>query len=122
MANTFVKAEEKRLTAIFDTVNDEMTVAIEDCSKLAATNFLLMLGAKAALAADGYFASAVQVASATVVRLIDEGYLTVTEKGLASEDLKLQRQAERDQHKQRHDEQMAELRSLGAPTRPGQYV
>ena len=84
--NRFIDGEEERLLSILDAFGDEFVIAIEDRAKLCAANFLLAMGAKATLQADGYLAAAVQIASATIVKLIDEGYLDLSEKGKASQE------------------------------------
>ena len=82
----FIDGEEERLLSILDAFGDEFVIAIEDRAKLCAANFLLAVGAKATLQADGYLAAVVQITPATIVKLIDEGYLDLSEKGKASQE------------------------------------
>lgn len=118
--NSFIEKEEERCTEILDSFGDEFAIAIEDRAKLCASNFLLQVGAKATLTADGYLAAAVQIATATIVKMVDDGFISLT-GGLAHVDSIKERQAERAERKVRAIAR-ADAASAGITAGPGAYL
>lgn len=115
MASDYIKAEQSRLEDILFRWNEEFAVAVEDQAQLSASRFLTRAGQKFTLTAEGYLISSIQVASAVITKMIDDGFLTMTEKANASDE----------EYQKRKDEAnpaVAPVTSLRPTNLPGQYM
>lgn len=114
--------EEKRLLSILDQFSDEFIDEIGDRAKLCAVNFILQVGAKMTLSADGYLAAGVQIASATIVKLIDEGFIELRPNATASEDIVSERQKKRAEYLERKTSNPGVAEALELSRASGQYL
>lgn len=85
----------ERLQAAADTVAESLTEALAEQGKKAGANMLMLYGSKSVLDAGGFLFAVQNATEAALLYLLEEEYVTLNEKGLATPEKQAERRAKR---------------------------
>lgn len=107
----------KALGDVMDTLSELFMDDVDDQGKKMAANMLIMYGGKTAVTSEGIVIASVGAASGILLWAATEGYITFTDKALASEE----EIAKREEDKPPTKAQVADA-GIRGPRPPGAYL